>query len=62
MSEKTGQDEVTFFKNCCPKCGSENISLITTEDEESKMRCTECELIFEIKDAKKKQVGESKDI
>jgi len=61
MTEQN-KDAVTFFKNCCPKCESENLNLITMEDEEKKLRCVECENIFEIADAKKKQVGNAKEI
>lgn len=63
MTDKNKKgDSITFFKNCCPKCNSVNITLITTEDEETKMHCTECDSIFEISESKKTQVGDAREI
>jgi hypothetical protein len=54
MTDKT---EVTYYKNCCPFCSSDDLLMQTIEGEEAMLYCNKCKKEFPVNSANKKKVG-----
>lgn len=55
---------VTFYKNCCPFCESDDLLLMDKGDtgEEPTLFCNKCQKEFPVNSAIKKQVGETREM
>jgi hypothetical protein len=59
MSDKT---QITYYKNCCPFCKSDDLLMQTVEDEEAMLYCNKCKKSFPVNSAVKKKVGDTTEI
>ena len=59
MADKT---QITYYKNCCPFCKSDDLLMQTGTDEEPMLYCNKCKKTFPVNSANKKKVGATTEI